>query len=309
MNTTNVYDKLFNDIAHSALSPLVNARDYNGDALMFLRNNAKTLNYYKQDGLLPERAKKSNFSFVELVWIRIVFELKSIGVKPDLLFKLKTALFNSVSSESMLETFKRKEEDINAFFKDLPKEHLEIIKAEFENAVRKNSPLMRIQSSKLFMFISYMLIYKYPIEIRLYNTSDVTMYDIINKVELDLNLAEARPIYKSYISISLTEIICFYIGEGYINNLLQEYIFSKDELLMLEIIKNEKPKSITVEFNADHTIDLIKTKKVNRVDINQRLSEIFLNKGYEEVTITTQNGKIVNCTKTRKTRPKNKNTG
>ncbi|MBL0200769.1 MAG: hypothetical protein IPP81_11685 [Chitinophagaceae bacterium] len=123
------------------------------------------------------------------------------------------------------------------------------------------------------------------------------MYDIRHDVELDMNLAKSLPEYKSYISISLTEIICFYIGENFIKTPLKEYLFSKDELLILETIKKDKPVSITIEFNNNNTIDLIKVKMQQNININQRLSEILLSNAYEDITITTQKGKIVNCSK------------
>ncbi|MBL0200768.1 MAG: hypothetical protein IPP81_11680 [Chitinophagaceae bacterium] len=140
MNETEIFTKLISDIESSDLSVLIVPKDYTSEALLFLRNNAKTLNYYKQDDLLPDRAKKSNFSFVEIVWIRIVYELKSIGIKADLLKQLKNALFESINTDLILDQFKKKEEDIDAFYKDLPKEQIEFIKAEFINAVKKDPP-------------------------------------------------------------------------------------------------------------------------------------------------------------------------
>lgn len=303
MNETEIYTKLISDIETSDLSVLLIPKDYTSEALLFLKNNAKTLNYYKQDDLLPDRAKKSNFSFVEIVWIRAVYELKSIGIKVELLKQLKNELFNAVDADAILNQFKKKEEEINNLYKELPIEHIEFIKAEFENALKKKSPLIQIQMSKLFMCLSYMLQHKSPLDIRLYNDGAVTMYDIQHDVELDMNLAKSLPGYKSYISISLTEIICFYIGENFIKTPLKEYIFSKDELLILETIKKDKPVSITIEFNNNNTIDLIKVKMQQNININQRLSEILLSNAYEDITITTQKGKIVNCTKVKKIKP------
>ncbi|MBK6380878.1 MAG: hypothetical protein IPF72_14785 [Chitinophagaceae bacterium] len=61
--------------------------------------------------------------------------------------------------------------------------------------------------------------------------------------------------------------------------------------------------SITIEFNNNNTIDLIKVKMQQNININQRLSEILLSNAYEDITITTQKGKIVNCSKVIKIKP------
>lgn len=309
MNETAVYKKLIDDIEATNLHLLAVSKDYTSEAVDYLKNRARTLNYYKDEGLLPERAKKSNFSFVELVWVRIVFALRNIGINADLIKKLRSALFDSLDIKLLQESFKEKEIEIENLFKDLPKEDIKSIKAEFNNAIQKGALYSQILTSKLFTLLSYSIKEKAPVEIRLFTNGDVSFYTGEYQIELDENLEGTVIISRTYISISLTEIIGFYIGQDYIKPALKETFFSKDELLILEIIRKEKPKSINIDFTAENSIDLIKVRKGKHIDIQQRLSEIFLNSAYEEVTITTQKGKIVSCIKTKKIKPNNKDTG
>jgi DNA-binding transcriptional MerR regulator len=296
-------DKFLADFNSTPYSYLYVSKDYSSEALEFLSQHTKKLNYYKREGLLPSRAKKSNFSFLELVWIKIIFDLKEMGIQSKPIVELKNVLFESIDSGQIYAAYKSKENEIDAYFKDLSPEARELIKSNFEEAF-KGSNHSTIQFSKFYSLIAYLLIYKAPVEIRFFSNGEVRFYDTDGKFEFDINFVNTLlPNHKSFFAISLIEVINFFIGKGYMNPILKDSLLSKDEQLILKTIKEEKPKSITVEFNKENKIDLIKVKKEKTIDISQRLSEIFIKNAYEEVTITTQKGNIVNCTKTKKIKP------
>lgn len=289
------------------------AKEYSNEILSFIPNLARTLNIYKEykpnNSVLPERPKKTKLTFVELVWIKIVFELRKIGLDFDIIKELKEFLFKTLAKESLSRELEEKKDELDELLNHLTPLEKKIFHKELKRTFSSNLRHHEIKLSYLLVIIINAVYKKMPVDFRIYLNGRIALHSDAPDDQLIKKEKEPDLLYKSFISISLTEIIGFYLCKPLVNASLKETIFSSDELLILETIKKEKPKSITVEFNADNSIELIKTKKVNNIDINQRLSEIFLNNAYEEVTITTQKGKIVNCIKTKKVKPIKKNTG
>jgi len=309
MTDSTIYKKVLDEI-HSSDLGLVVSKDYSSESIDYLNNKARTLNYYKEEGLLHERAKKSNFSFVELVWVRMIYTLREIGVNTDLIKKLKQALFALMNKETLYEAYKESEINLHAYLKNLPKEDVESIKEQIDHAFKKDLYLTQIQFSKLYTLIAYSIIKKVPIEIRIFADGNIAYFSKdmgkLKELELEERPELVLPFTNTYISISLTEIITYHLGTNYLNTALREIFFTEDELLIFETIRKEKPKTITIDFDNDNSIDLIKVTGTKKIDINQRLTELILNKGYEEITIITDKGNIVKCIRTKKIRPKKK---
>ena len=290
------------------LSELLLTKEYSKEALLYIPNLARTLNIYKAYkpnlSVLPERPKKSKFTFVELVWIKMVFELRKFGLDFDLIRELKDFLFKSIENAALLNELEKKQEELDSMFINLSPVEKEMFNKALKKTLSSDISYRQLSLSHLLIIIVNCVVNKMPVDFRLYLNGRIDLHSDLPDGDLIKEIKDPELLNKSFISLSLTEIICFYLDKPVINPSLKKNMFSKDELLILETIKNENPKSITVEFNADNTIDLIKVKKQNNVNINQRLSEILLSNAYEEVTITTQQGKIVNCTKIKKIKPK-----
>lgn len=292
---------------YKMLAELLLSKEYSNEILSFIPNLARTLNIYKeykpQLGVLPERPKKTKFTFIELVWIKMVFELRRFGLDFDIIRELKDFLFKPTDKGSLLKALEKKRDELDGMLKNLSPAEKENFYRELDKTFSSDLSYQQLNLSPLLIIIIKCVIKKMPVDFRVYLNGRIDLHSDYPDNDFIKKEKDPELLNKSFISISLTEIISFYLDKPIINPSLKKNMLSKDELLILETIKKEKPNSITIEFNSDNTINLIKVKKQHNVTINQHLSEIFLSNAYEEAIITTQKGKIVNCTKIKKIKP------
>ncbi|MBL0357850.1 MAG: hypothetical protein IPP72_13615 [Chitinophagaceae bacterium] len=109
-------------------------------------------------------------------------------------------------------------------------------------------------------------------------------------------------VHKTYVSISVTEILSYYLSKDFISAALQDIYFTDDEKLILQTVRNEKCNSIKINYR-DEQIDLIELEKEVKIDKAKRISEVLLANAYEEINIKTQKGQIVSSKKTTKIKP------
>ncbi|MBK7308858.1 MAG: hypothetical protein IPI88_18835 [Chitinophagaceae bacterium] len=247
------------------LSELLLTRQYSKEALQYIPNLARTLNIYKvyktNHSVLPERPKKTKFTFVELVWIKMVFDLRRFGLDFDVIKELKDFLFSKIEKESILKEIEKKRQKIDVMLQNISSDKKEIFYKELNKTLSSDLSYQQLNISFLLIIIINCVIKKMPIDFRVYLNGRIDLYSDFPDEDLIKKEKDQELLNKSFISISLTKIISFYLDKPAINPSLKENMFLKDELLILETIKNERPDSITIEFNQNHTIKLIKLKK------------------------------------------------
>lgn len=300
MATTD-FEEFFEAFKASDTGMLLIEKDYSSVAVDFLDNKARTLNYYKSEGFLPERAKKSNFSFIDLVWLRIVFQLREMGITRELIKKLREHAFEPVDQTEYAEVLKNNESVVRTglaeILKMVPEEHHREITLRVEKAFKEGSLGKELVQNKFIAFLTYLVEKKVPGEIHLYADGTIE-YNTLNSDSLPMFYF----VHKTYVSISVTEILSYYLSKDFISASIQEIYFSKDELLILQTVRKEKCKSIKINYR-DEQIDLIELEKEINIDKAKRISEVFLANAYEDVTIKTQKGQIISCKKTTKIKP------
>jgi len=104
-------------------------------------------------------------------------------------------------------------------------------------------------------------------------------------------------ISKSYVSISITEILLDFIVEKDIvlTNKNRLAILNEDEAIVLKAIRQDNLKSVIVRFDKEKKLNLLEEVKEEKVDKATRLAELIMAKGYQDITIKAQNGNIVYC--------------
>lgn len=79
-------------------------------------------------------------------------------------------------------------------------------------------------------------------------------------------------------------------------------ILTDQEHKVIQSIREKEVTKIEITFSKDQKPELIKVTRVNKLDSASRLKELLINKGYQDIKITTQNGKIVHFENTIKTK-------
>lgn len=73
-------------------------------------------------------------------------------------------------------------------------------------------------------------------------------------------------------------------------------IFTQDEMEVLSILRTENVESVEILMDPkSKNIEFINYTDTIKIDAFQRLNELIMRNGYQEITITTQKGRIARC--------------
>jgi len=76
------------------------------------------------------------------------------------------------------------------------------------------------------------------------------------------------------------------------------------EANVLEALREDNLISVIVRFDKNNELDLMEVKKLHESEREARLMDMMLKDGYHDITVKTQDGKIVRCENTRKVKLK-----
>ena len=109
----------------------------------------------------------------------------------------------------------------------------------------------------------------------------------------------------THVSVSLNQIL-FEITNELIEDdeLAALKILTKEESKIIDLIRVKGTKKVEILFSLNDSPQLIKITSQNKLDSATRVKELIMGGGYQEIKITTENGKVVNFENTKKIRLK-----
>jgi len=266
---------------------------------------SRIFNNWIKTGLVTNCTKegdyKYTFSFIDLIWFNIVSELRGYGFPIE---KIKIVNKKLMEPVLLLETLNnpnpKKKSIVNK--KMLGEEFKE--KAELATSLnekilgRKKNPdgfKVDISIIPLHLLVSRFLFDRSDIRIMIdingnvfpctKNTPlDHNLYEMMNEAGFDSN---------SFISISLLKFIGKFIQKGENRDFSKNNNFiNENEQYILSLIREGKAKSITIKFESKkpRLIEITEEKKLN---VEARISEVILKRGYQDIKITTKDGSMV----------------
>jgi DNA-binding transcriptional MerR regulator len=263
---------------------------------------ARILSHWDKMGLLLNKninGAKFMFSLTESFWLKIIQKLRAYNLPLELIKELKEVLTDATTTEEnskidddLVDYFKSKDEsvtrsDIEKFFKS----------SEFMELFQKMKPthLENILLDLIITRSNHRILINDNGESFFYNSEIIIQNDEYNKL-----LSEF--LNNTYLSISLFEIIKELIkdlGEDECSE--HQNILSKDEAMVLKLLNQEDISKIEITFN-DKTkkAETIKVTKNNSVNNFSRIQDLILRNGYQDISIKTQKGKVVQCSNTTK---------
>ena len=263
---------------------------------------ARVLNHWdKMDLLLNKNVNGAwyTFSLAESFWLKIIQKLRAYNLPLEIIKELKevlndftTAEQNSKIDDDMADFLLSKDEsmtrnDIKKFFKS----------TEFLELFQKLKP------THLENILLDLIVTRSDHRILIDENGEVFFYNAEKHVSnLEYNKILNEFLSKTYLSISLFEIIKELVkdlGEDECSE--YQNILSKDEAMVLKLLKQEDISKIEITFN-DKTkkAETIKVTKNNSVNNFSRVQDLILRNGYQDISIKTQKGKVVQCTNTTK---------
>jgi hypothetical protein len=264
-----------------------------------LEIHPRVLNNWNINRILPETKKKGwhQFNLTECVYLKIVIHLRSFNLPLSVIEKIKQELLQPLNTPEFIhqnEIMQRLQEAVNNnnLF-DLN----EIINSDEYKAIMHELELNLLDGLILNLFFT-----KGGMRILINHEGEIVIQKDRYEMELSLDEEYVAFIKKPHISISLNHIVY-----EITNQLIEDddemhklKIITDQELKILELIRGKGINKIEITFNNEEKPKMITITKSNKLDTASRIKEILIAGGYEDIKITTENGKVVNCVKTQK---------
>jgi len=262
-----------------------------------IRVNYRWINHWHSEGLLlesHEEGKWRKFNLIEYVWIKIILKIREFNMSLKTVASVKELLDHEFTTKDLAKNTDVNLNEIITQFAPSGKSQ-EVQKLLIEPEIKKNIEEMRFNFLEVIITDILLLGNCYSI---LINPDGKVIPVKYSFLELISDIPEFKNfIYRSFVSISITEILRDYIIE-------KELVFSskkrlalltEEETIILNTIRQDDLKSVVIRFDNDKKINLLEEVREKKIDGAIRLAELIMTKGYQDITIKTQNGKIVYC--------------
>jgi hypothetical protein len=260
------------------------------------------IDHWNSKGLLIgkyEAKKWRKFDLIEYVWLKMIIRMREFNLSLDTVMSVKNILDLEITGDDIMGNID------NSVMEIIP----QIAPANLEVATRRLLEEKAVQGVMKQFHKKLIEIYIMDI-LTLYNYYSILINpsgEIIpvkySYLELYSDMIEFKKLIKeSYVAISITEILKDFIIEkdADLKNKNRIAILTEEESLVLSAIRQDGLKSVIIKFDHDNKMNLLEEVKEERVDKASRLFELIMTKGYQDISIKTQNGEIVYCENKRK---------
>jgi DNA-binding transcriptional MerR regulator len=257
------------------------------------------LTHWDQKDLLitkEETSKWRRYDFVDFVWIKMIQKMRGFNVSLAQVKIIKDQLIQDITYEEAINSneIRQAVKDLNPLVGEVEIDRI------LDEALRSGEP----QNEKinfLKLFILDAIILKNHFALLLNDEMEIVIYKESFRKEY-LKIDDFKNfLLGSHLNISITELLVDFIKLNdleFSHNDLE--LITEQEKEVLEYLRNHKElKAATITFK-DGEMDLLELVQLKQVDLSNRLTEVMMTRGYEEITIKTQNGHIVHCENTRK---------
>jgi hypothetical protein len=231
--------------------------------------------------------------------LKIIQKLRAYNLPLEIIKQLK----DSLNSNSTVEENTKIDDDFAEF---LLSKDASLTRKEFEKYFKSEEFLdffQKLKPTYLENILLDLIVTRSDHRILIDENGEVFFYNAEKHVSnLEYNKILNEFLSKTYLSISLFEIIKELVkdlGEDECSE--YQNILSKDEAMVLKLLKQDDISKIEITFN-DKTkrAETIKVTKNNSVNNFSRVQDLILRNGYQDISIKTQKGKVVQCTNTTK---------
>lgn len=261
---------------------------------------ARILNHWDKMELLLKRnplGATYSFSLAETFWIKLIQKLRAYNLPLELIKQLKDELCLISQSEDLL---KSKDEIVNFF----TSQGFSLTKIELEQMFKSAEFIASVNSVNVTLLENILLdliLTRTDHRILINEQGEVFLFnkDRRNPDE-DYNQSMNQFMSNTYLSISLFEIIKELIADlGEDECSENQNILTKEEAIVLKLLKQDDITKIEISFNdTTKKAETIKVTQSNSVDNLNRIQDLIIRNGYQDISISTQKGKVVKCTNT-----------
>lgn len=303
MNMDTVVENVFHlsEEEQLRLGELLFEKNYSSEALSFMDNHLRTLSYWGSEvNILPPtdpQEKRRKYSFVDLVWLGVVRELRRFGMEKDKILVLKEALYSTSDSSGLLDLIKSNRKRAEALLMQQFGANALQIKTMVDYLLSKEHDLAARNYTHLYHCVMTTLVRRVPFSLLITPEGDHCPFDH-SQLEVLLQNDEFLRYFRSHhLSVSLSDVVSFFLSTPYIQDDLKQRVFTPEEWNLIEHIRKEKPLSIKVDFSEDGRVETIEVTRKVYASLEQRLSELIAKGTYGKIEVLYRNGQPVFCTR------------
>ena len=231
----------------------------------------------------------SKTNLVFLTWLMMVKDLRDFGLVKQKLHRVKNYLFEEydisevidfpVDKQSLLERL-----ESFKFENDEKKEEIKnkIISGEFLTSLK------HLKVSRLFVAIFNLFVTGNDLQLHVDSDGDAIIID-----EFDLSEEKYQELsYESRIVLPLKKYLLYFVGEyAPIEFLTSSNIITENEAVLLQEFRRNDIVNLTVKYH-NGVANMFEIREYKKMNIQNKLTNVILKKGYEDIIVRTNNGKV-----------------
>ncbi|HAP68468.1 MAG TPA: hypothetical protein DCR04_01860 [Flavobacteriales bacterium] len=267
---------------------------------------------WKRNGLLMSEHtanKMHRFSIAEFVWIKLIekmrafnFPLKAIqSFRDDMMGGTTTEIEELWNTEFLFNFILHMENGKNP-----EKIRAYLARPETKDEAMGLLPPGMKSGNRLETLVLFSLTLKTPVSFLVDHSGKGTLFNPLMLMGGVYDDDETERVFtSSYVSLSLTEVLAEVLSLSDMEILHGQLMIVSDmEANVIQALREDELTSVLIRYDQNHQMDLMEIKKLQKAERETRLLEMILKKGYQDITVKTQHGKVIYCENTRKVKLK-----
>lgn len=255
--------------------------------------SSQNLQYWIKQGLFPDKgdwAIRMDFSL--FVWLRLLSELRTIGVGTKALEALYKTLFRPMDEYSLYAALAAEPQLVEDL--GLPAKEKRELTTLLRSGEWKQTAKREKQLTFLLLLIAEAIAKRTFVSIAVFPSGE-----FVPLVDQTLHLADSdtqlRLKTQTHCVVSITQILSGIIGQERFSSILpQLQVFSDEETKLLEQVRSGEYDSIKIRF-SNKRMDILELEK--HEDVHQKLVDILSQNSFQSISISQQHGKISRITR------------
>ncbi|MFO0357573.1 MAG: MerR family transcriptional regulator [Sphingobacteriaceae bacterium] len=254
--------------------------------------NYRVINHWDEKGIIrfgrENKEHNRKFSFTDFIWIKVVDELRSFGVRIEAIKKVADDIFENVPMKELYDNMAKNISALDNYEGEDKAEFIEFLKSGGYN--NEDFNLEGFNFHFLHILIAEAIATRESVSIILFKDGEWIPFlkanehlypkEILHKIE-----------FSSQIRINITNIVYAYILEDYLVEYFSGlFLYTKQEANLLYYVMEGDFQKIHVFFKSkkEEPIEIAKSKSTL-----QEVMQIFLEKEYKDFILIDKKGKEI----------------
>ena len=254
------------------------------------------ITYWDKQGILSSQRKGDaqwrNFSFIDYAWLKVIGELRDMGMPTKLIKEAKESLFKPVDVKPLYKEFKKQ-------IPEMRKTMSSLTEAEKDEAIDLMLAGEKKGKEKGFTYFYFTLLQsillKEPVSLIIFKDGGFITWFENKSSSYDKETFEEK-LYGTYVSVSMSKIIKdFLVDERSVFLLPKLQLLQPNEIRLLELINSGSYDNITINFR-DKKMKTIEMKKTQ--DTKKKVVDILTEGAYQDIVIKSHKGMVTHIQNT-----------